>query len=161
MTTQPAEIVKKAVLDLWDETVDQHKGIYLDEGGDFNVTLSQLNAEQVSIPIGRNCATLAAQIEHVIYYLEVLELYTTDQPIPKLDWVHIWETVDTFNDQEWDEARDRLFAVFSRIRKLILEADFENEKVIEGFLSVITHTAYHLGQIHQSMCVLPGDPRNQ
>jgi len=160
MPTSTAELLKTASLDLWDETVNEHKGIYLDEGGDFNVTLSQLNAEQVSIPIGRKCATLAAQIEHVIYYLEILELYATEQPIPKLDWAHVWNTVDTFTDQEWDEARDRLFAVFARVRKLIVDGDFDNEKVIEGVMAIITHTAYHLGQIHQSMCVLPGDPRN-
>lgn len=160
MPTTTAELLKKASLDLWDETIQEHKGIYLDEGGNFSVTLSQLNAQLVSIPIGKKCATLAAQIEHVIYYLEILELYATEQPIPTLDWARVWNTVEGFTDQEWNDARERLFAVFARVRNLIESADFDNENVIEGVLGIITHTAYHLGQIHQSMCVLPGDPRN-
>lgn len=155
------EILKKAALDIWDETVNSHKGIYLDDDGDFNITLSQLNAEQVSIPIGGSCAPIAAHIEHLIYYLDILELYITEQPLPKIEWGLIWETVSGYTDSEWDQARERLFNCFTRSRDLIENADWEKERVVEGILAVITHTAYHLGQIHQSMCILPGDPRKK
>ena len=154
-----SETLKQAILDLWDETVNSHKGIYLDEDGNFQLTLAQLNAEQVSYPIGLSCATIAAHVEHIIYYLDILELYALEKPIPKLDWGLIWNTVSSFDEEAWDDARNRLLAAFGRTRKVIGDIDLSHERAIEGVLAILVHTAYHLGQIHQSMCVLPGEPR--
>jgi len=153
------EILKQSILDLWDETVNSHKGIYLDEDGNFQLTLAQLNAEQVSIPIGVSCATIAAHVEHIIYYLDILELYALEKQIPKVDWAHIWNTVSSFDEETWEDARKRLLAAFGRIRKVIEEIDLTKERAVEGVLAILVHTTYHLGQIHQSMCVLPGEPR--
>ncbi|HWS24892.1 MAG TPA: DinB family protein [Anaerolineales bacterium] len=153
------EILKQAILDLWDETVNSHKGIYLDEDGNFQLTLAQLNAEQASFPIGPSCATIAAHVEHIIYYLDVLELYALEKPIPKVDWGLIWNTVSSLDKEAWDDERNRLMAAFGRTRKVIGEIDLSRERAIEGVLAILAHTAYHLGQIHQSMCILPGEPR--
>lgn len=154
-------VLKQALLDLWDETINSYKGIYLDKDGNFGVTLAQLNADYVSKPVGESCATIAAHVEHILYYLDILELYSLEKPIPTVDWGHIWSNVSIINDEQWRDAKNRLVSSFSRTRLLIEEIDLKKGKSIEGVLAILIHTAYHLGQIHQIMCILPGEPRKK
>ncbi|MFN8564453.1 MAG: hypothetical protein U0703_23185 [Anaerolineae bacterium] len=60
---------KRDLLDLLDETFIQHHGIYLDRGTSLFETLAPITAARASIPVGGECATLAAQVEHVRFYL--------------------------------------------------------------------------------------------
>jgi hypothetical protein len=48
--------------------------------------LDRLSELEASTPIGNNCATIAAQVEHVIYYLEVLEHDIAGLEIDVVDW---------------------------------------------------------------------------
>ena len=59
---------------LLDETFDHVQGIFLDPGTSLFETLATISAAKASIPVGGKCATLAAQVKHVAFYLDVLEL---------------------------------------------------------------------------------------
>ena len=48
----------------------KHHGIYLDRGTSLFETLDRVSAEEASIPVGGKCASLAAQVAHVIFYIE-------------------------------------------------------------------------------------------
>ena len=61
---------------LLDETFENHHGIFLDKNTSLFPTLETISAEQASIPVGGKCASLAAQVAHVTFYLEVLERST-------------------------------------------------------------------------------------
>lgn len=63
----------QALVLLLDETFDQVHGIYLDKGTSLFETLATISAEEASIPVGGKCATLAAQVKHIAFYLDVLE----------------------------------------------------------------------------------------
>ena len=45
------------------------------QGTSLFETLETITAAEASIPVGGKCATLAAQVAHVNFYLEVIEAY--------------------------------------------------------------------------------------
>ncbi|MBN8638279.1 MAG: hypothetical protein J0M07_23410, partial [Anaerolineae bacterium] len=59
-----------AMLYLLDETFDSVHGIFLDKNTSLFETLATVSAEEASIPVGAKCATLAAQVNHMAFYLE-------------------------------------------------------------------------------------------
>jgi hypothetical protein len=42
----------------------------LDDGTSLFETLETVSAQEASIPVGGKCASLAAQVAHVIFYIE-------------------------------------------------------------------------------------------
>lgn len=54
----------KALYALLDETFDSVHGYFLDRGTSMFETLATISAEDASVPVGAQCATLAAQIKH-------------------------------------------------------------------------------------------------
>ena len=136
-------------------TVEHVHGIYLAPGTSLLETLAGITAEQASIPVGGRCATLAAQVAHIAFYLEVnsREL-TTGIPV-EADWDEIWRTVGAVSPAEWDALRQNLRETYQRVHTLI--KNFDNWGKDYNFVNVIgmlVHTAYHLGEIRQALCVL-------
>lgn len=143
------------VLVLLNETFETHYGIYLDKDTSLIPTLNQISAAEASIPVGGGCATIAAQVEHVIFYLNVLERYTSGEDVGKIDWGEIWGRVKGVSDSEWDELRGRLFSTYTRISDVLKGIeDWNRENAIGGALAILTHTAYHLGEIRQALCTI-------
>jgi hypothetical protein len=73
MSQIQAEQFTQALHMLLDETFDTVNGIFLDKGTSMFQTLATISAQEASVPVGGRCATLAAQVEHVAFYLDVLE----------------------------------------------------------------------------------------
>ncbi len=144
-----------SILALLDETFETHHGIYLDKGTSLIETLAKIDFQKASNPIGEGCATLAAQVEHLVFYLEVLEKYTNGETVGKQDWGEIWERVTVVSENEWNDSRNNLKTTFTRVRKMIAEIeDWGKEKSLDGALAIIVHSAYHLGEIRQVLCWL-------
>ncbi len=95
MTTIAGEHFKQALLLVLDETFDNVQGIYLDQGTSLFETLAGITAEEASIPVGGQCATLAAQVKHVAFYLEVVERAVRSGDYQQVDWGQIWRTCAT------------------------------------------------------------------
>lgn len=131
----------------------KHHGIYLDKGTSLFETLETVSAQEASIPVGGKCASLAAQVAHVIYYIEVLEHAVHNDPI-KTDWGYIWRTVEKVTPEEWDDYKQKLHDAYLRMDKLFHENDLWDEDRIGGALAIVVHTAYHLGEIRQALCTL-------
>lgn len=145
----------KALLILLDETFDNVQGLYLDKGTSLFETLADISAAEASIPIGGKCATLAAQIKHVSFYLEVLEDNVRNQHFAKVDWEEIWRTVTAVSPEEWEAIKRELRARYNAILKLIDDQEtWANEFEIGGAMAMIVHTAYHLGEIRQALCTI-------
>ncbi|GAB4580991.1 MAG: hypothetical protein Fur0022_37360 [Anaerolineales bacterium] len=85
---------------LLDETFDDVKGIFLDKGTSMFETLATISAEEASIPVGGKCATLAAQVKHVAFYLDVLEHNVRTQEYAKQDWGKIWRETSAVTPKE-------------------------------------------------------------
>jgi hypothetical protein len=141
--------------EIFDETFEQVRGIYLDRGTSLFETLATISAEEASIPVSANCATLAAQVKHVRFYLDVLESHMVAKNIGKVDWGEIWRTTREVTPDEWETIKSDLRASYQRILNLMKSFDtWEGENDIAGALAILIHTAYHLGEIRQALCTI-------
>jgi hypothetical protein len=147
--------ITQNLLDVLDEAFVTHHGIFLDKGTSLFETLDTITAEEASIPVGGKCATLAAQVAHVNFYLEVLEAYILKQDNGSVDWGEIWRRVNAVSPEEWKDYQGQLRETYQRIISMLQAwEDWNDERPIGGALAIAVHTAYHLGEIRQAMCIV-------
>ena len=139
---------------LLEETFENHQGIYLDKNTSLFQTLETVSARQASIPVGGKCASLAAQVAHVNFYLEVLERALVFNDTSPADWGEIWRTVEKVTPEEWEAFKNKLKLSYQRITKYLHENERWDEDTIGGAMALVVHTAYHLGEIRQALCTL-------
>ena len=132
----------------------KHHGIYLDKGTSLFETLETVSSEEASIPVGGKCASLAAQVAHVTFYIESFERFALRGDNSPRDWGYIWRTVEKVTPEEWESYKSKLKNAYQRMDKLFHENNLWNEDTIGGALSIVVHTAYHLGEIRQALCTL-------
>lgn len=155
MTSIQSEHFTKALIFLLDETFDNVHGAYLDKNTSLFETLDTITSEEASMPVGGKCATLAAQVKHVAFYLDVVDKSVRDPNYPRVDWDEIWRTVNVVTSEEWQAIQDELRTNYNRIVQLIEDTPaWSNERQIGGAIGIIAHTAYHLGEIRQALCTL-------
>ena len=155
MSTQiPNERFTNELLDLLRETFEDVQGIYLDRGTSLFETLDTVSAEEASRPVSAECASIAAQVEHVRFYLDVLERVIQKQHVGKIDWQESWQ-LEKVTPEEWEALKGRLReAQESVLTVLKSHESWEGEDDIGGSLAILAHTAYHLGEIRQALCVV-------
>jgi hypothetical protein len=145
----------QALLFLLEETFDHVHGIYLDKGSSLFETLATISAEEASIPVGGRCATLAAQVKHVAFYLDVLAENVRTQEFEPVDWDRIWRETSTVTPEEWESIKASLRQSQDRVKRVINDtAEWPTDRHIGGAIGMIAHTAYHLGEIRQALCWL-------
>jgi len=156
MSTQiQTEHFTKTLYDLLDETFDNVHGYYLDKGASMFETLATISAEEASVPVGGQCATLAAQVKHVAFYLDVLENAVRTQKFEPQDWDKIWRETSAVTPEEWEALKVSLRESYNRIKTLIDNTtEWSDERQIGGVIATIVHTAYHLGEIRQALCTI-------
>ena len=138
-----------------EETFESHHGVYLDKGTSLFDTLNQVSAEEASIAVGNRCASIAAQVEHVIFYLDVLVSSIAGQDVGKVDWDEIWSRVSRVTPEEWYELKVRLKATYTRVCELLRGIEnWELNDAIGDSMAIVVHTAYHLGEIRQALCTV-------
>ncbi len=155
MTTIQSEHFTKAVFMPLDESFENVQGIYLDKGTSMFETLAGISAEEASVPVGGKCATLAAQVKHVSFYLEVIERFMRDSNAPKADWGEVWRTVSSVTSEEWQSIQDELRTNYQKLRNFLgCVQEWPNAESVGMAMAIIAHSAYHLGEIRQALCEL-------
>jgi len=156
MSTQiQSEYFTKALYMLLDETFDNVQGLFLDKGTSMFETLATISAAEASIPVGGKCATLAAQVKHTAFYLDVLEKNVRSGTFERVDWDEIWRTTKDVSPSEWEAIKIGLRESYDRIKALIADAPgWPSENEVGGAIAAIVHTAYHLGEIRQALCTI-------
>ncbi|HLO33052.1 MAG TPA: hypothetical protein VK249_28155 [Anaerolineales bacterium] len=149
------ENVVQDLFDVLDEAFVTHHGVFLDKGTSLFETLETITAAEASIPVGGKCATLAAQVAHVNFYLEVTEAYILKKELSNVDWGDIWRRISKVSPEEWKAYQDQLKETYQRILVLLQGVEnWNDERPIGGALAIAVHTAYHLGEIRQAMCIV-------
>ena len=144
----------KELFELLDETFEQVHGIYLDGGTSLFETLETVSAEEASRPVSAKCASIAAQVEHVRFYLQVLERGIQGKTIGKIDWQRSWQLKEV-TPEEWEDLKKQLGEDYQNVLTLMKSLDtWEGEDDIGASLAILAHTAYHLGEIRQALCVV-------
>jgi len=155
MSTIQSEHFIKACLVMLEETFDNVVGIYLDKGTSLFETLADISAAEASIPVGGKCATLAAQVKHVAFYLDVVEKSIKDPNYPQVDWTEIWNNVNVVDSSEWQVIQDELRRSYTSIQELVKTTpEWSSEREIGGAMALLAHSAYHLGEIRQALCTV-------
>ena len=149
-----SEEFRKNLLQFMTETFEKPMGIYLDPDTSLFQTLETISASEASIPVGGKCASLAAQVAHTTFFIESFERLALQGDDSPRDWGLIWRTVEKVTPQEWEALKDKLRQAYQRMDRLFHENKMWNEDTIGGSLSIVVHTAYHLGEIRQALCVL-------
>jgi hypothetical protein len=109
------ELFKETLLGSLDETFSRVRGIYLDKGTSLFETLATVSAEEASCSLSSDSATIAAQVEHVRFFLDVVNDSMQRGAYEKVDWKEIWRTVRAVTPQQWDAARRRLHESHERV----------------------------------------------
>lgn len=144
--------VSAAVLELFDETFECVQGLYLDRQTSLFETLAEVSAEQASQRMGREPATIAAHVAHVIVYLEAMEHHLLNGEEVAVDWGEVWRTVRDVDAEGWTALRGRLQNVGARVRARLTEGgDWGAPDRLALALAMIVHTAHHLGEIRQAL----------
>ena len=149
-----SEDFRSNLLQLMTETFENPMGIYLDPNTSLFQTLDTVTAAEASIPVGNKCASLAAQVAHVTFFIESFERFALQGDNSPRDWGLIWRTVEKVTPQEWDAYKSKLREAYDRMMKLFRENPAWNEDTMGGALSIVVHSAYHLGEIRQALCTL-------
>lgn len=155
MTQQiPVERLTFTLFGLLTETFESVHGIYLDRGTSLFETLDGITAEQASRATSDRCATLAAQVNHVRFYIDVLEEYVLETRTEQADWASSWQ-VGAVTAEEWEGLKARLRDSYTRVRATLERLDsWDNNHRVGGAVAIVVHTAHHLGEIRQMLCVL-------
>lgn len=151
----PVERFKAALFKCLDETFSTVRGVYLDEGTTLYQTLEGVSAAEASRAISSNSATIAAQVEHVRFYLDVITDYLITGVDKTNNWREIWETVREVTPEEWEDVKRRLKQSHERALATLNSFDkWDGKYDITGGLSILVHTAYHLGGIRYALGAL-------
>ena len=88
-------------------------------------------------------------------YLDVLEKAVRTQQFERQDWGKIWRETSAVTPEEWEAIKSSLRASYDRIKVLINDTtEWPGEDEIGGAMATIVHTAYHLGEIRQALCII-------
>jgi hypothetical protein len=146
---------KELLFDLFEETFEHVQGIYLDRGTSLFETLEKISAQEASRPVSARCACIAAQVEHVRFYLRaLLERFLQQKTSGKIDWPASWQRKGVTPD-EWEALKRELRETHQSVLAAVKSRDvWEGEDDIGAALAILAHTAYHLGEIRQALCVV-------
>lgn len=137
-----------------EETFERVNGIYLDRHTSLFETLDTVTAAEATRQVAPGCAPIAAQVNHVRYYLDVLSGYMRQQPPPTVDWQASWQ-IGPVTPAEWDALKQRLRESYAQVTAMLHGFErWDGEEDISGALAIVVHTAYHLGEIRQALGVL-------
>jgi hypothetical protein len=137
---------------LLEETFEKPRGIYLDSNTSLFQTLEGVSSTEASRRLFEGRATIAAQVEHVMFYLDLLDRYMRGETLGEIDWGKIWREVRAVSPAEWDAMKQRLRASYDRVSSHVRSLQgWDGENEIGSALAIVTHTAYHLGQIRLTL----------
>lgn len=141
------------MLFVFDEAFDNVHGAFLDPGESLFPTLERISAADASRPVGIGCSSVAAQVNHLIFYFDVAFQYMRGENPGRQDWASSWAKTEV-TEEGWAELRENLRHRHHTLVKLINgTSDWDNQEIAGGAFAAVAHTAYHLGQIRHSLCI--------
>ncbi len=152
----PVEAYRSGLLTVLEEVFETSRGYLLDPETSLFETLASVSAEEASRPVHANGANLAAQVNHLRFYIDVMmtEGARTGEQRPA-DWASSWR-VGVVTEDEWHELVERLRAAYGQVRAFAGSFEDWDARFVGGAFALVGHCAYHLGEIRQGLGVLRG-----
>lgn len=149
-STLPLEQVAKDLGTVLDEVFEHHHGIFLDKGTSLLPTIETLDAAGASRAVSNDSGSIAAHVDHLRFYIEMVEASMRHEPQEKIDWNQIWHTTHEVTPEQWDQIRARLRDATQRILEKVADPKRWGHEVDLGdAVALVAHTAFHLGAIRQ------------
>jgi hypothetical protein len=149
------QVFRGGILTVLEEVFERVHGYVLDEGTSLFETLATISAEEASRRVSPVGACLAAQVNHVRFYMDVLAEGVASGTTQKVDWAGSW-AISSVTDHEWKTLIDRLRASYVETRGFIQSFENWDMQFVGGAFALVAHCAYHLGEIRQGLGVLLG-----
>lgn len=149
-TTIRAEDFTNNLFTLLTETFESSpkpSSAYLDQKTGLFDTLSHVSAEEASRPITADGTSIAAQVEHTRFYLDVLGQFMEGRT-EKVDWQHSWR-VREVTPEAWETLKQDLKAAYEQVRQQLKRVESWGDDEVGDGMAIAVHTAYHLGAIRQ------------
>ena len=155
VTTIPVDVFRDQFLAVWKEIFEPTEGPHylLDDSNSFFETLSDITAEEANIPVSKQSASLAAQVQHTAFYVEALKKGLESNWEYKADWDASWQ-IDPVDDAEWKALIDRLQDAHTYIVAFAQENADWSPDFVGGAFALAAHSAYHLGEVRQGIGVI-------
>lgn len=148
------ELIRAQIYSLMEEIFEQVHGYALDKGTSLGETLANLTAEEASRPIVEGGTSIAAQTEHICFYMDVLLDYMQGIKVEGIDWSKSWNVRELTPD-EWNGLKRRLQETYLQVMHLLKGfRTWDSEEKVNGAIGILAHTAYHLGSIRQILRVV-------
>lgn len=144
----------QALLMMFAEAFENVRGIFLDRGTSIFETLDTISAEEASQPISPSCGTIAAQVAHMTFYIDVTVRWMHGDRAQQVDWSATWNTVSAVTPQEWEASKQALRAGYEDLKGLAQTTPWQDTNEIAGAMGMLAHNAFHLGQIRHALCVI-------
>lgn len=150
MSTLQTEDFVNNLLDFFRETFEGTGGQsshYIDGRGhgSFLEALERVNHSQASQALREEGSTIAGHTAHTLYYLQTLETFMQGGEV-KPDWPGSWRT-RTVNEEEWAQLKSQLRSQYEGLQQLFQSDIVWTDDPISDALSLLTHSAYHLGAV--------------
>src|SRR6476659_30589 len=95
----------------------KNHGIYLDQGTSLFESLENVSADEASTVVAENCASLAAKVAHMIFFIESFERFALQGDNSPRDWGLIWRTVEKVTPNKWEDYKRKLTDAYWRMDK--------------------------------------------
>lgn len=151
--TIAVDAYRDGLLLVLEEVFETVHGYLLDPGTSLFETLATVSAEEASRPVHAGGASLAAQVNHLRFYIDVMmEGARTGEQRPA-DWASSWR-VGAVTEAEWRTLIERLRLAYGQVRAFAASFEDWDARFIGGAFALVAHCAYHLGEIRQGLGVL-------
>jgi len=143
------ELFSHQIFPFLEETFEKVEGIYLDRGTSLSETLDTISAVEASTPPIEGGTSIAGHVEHIRFYIRVMNDYMDGVTYEKLDWKQSW-LLHTVTDVEWVELKEKIRDDYQGLlTHLRTFPDWANERRLGDVIGIIAHTAFHIGAIRQ------------
>jgi hypothetical protein len=129
---------------------DTADGYVLDSGQSGLLgTINTLSAAVASAAGRPEQATIASHCGHVLFILRLFDAYERGQQ-PAPDWQGSW-TTRVVDDAAWQTLRSELQIAYEAVVSDVRKRDMWPEAAVAAALMLVTHCAYHVGEIRQRL----------
>jgi len=127
---------------------ESNYGYVLDNGWSGILgTIDKLSASDASKGARPGSETIASHLRHALYLMELFEPYLRGES-PQTDWPGSWRD-QVVDEPAWQNLCEEVRKVYAKNLELVEKTEEWNEDAVSASLILLTHTAYHLGEIRQ------------
>lgn len=136
---------------------DTESGYFLDSGrAGLLGTIDQVDAQTASAALKPGNATIASHCGHVLFILHFFTAHSRGET-PTADWPGSWTTREV-DDAAWATLRGDVRREYETIQRWLQHNERWDEAPVAALMILLTHCAYHVGEVRQLLTSLRSQP---